>query len=411
MKVLLIVAISFFLIFACKKDSEKYIAKVNGVGIKRTKFNKIVSQRVRQIEKFGRKITPMQKHNFQKRLLDNLINEELLLIEAKKFNIKTAPAEVTKKLESIKARYPKKEAFENILKQQELTEKDLQEMFEKQLTIELLIKKEVTEKIQVPDPEIKKHYDANIDRYKVPDQVQASHILLKNKINDELKKLNRDIINANKDKTPAGQAKVKELEKQKAKKEKEVKKEDQALLAKLYKVRSDIRSKKKDFAAAAKGMSDCPSKDKGGDLGLFSKGRMVKEFEEVAFNSKVGSISKPFKSPFGYHIVQVTKKEPARTKTFDEVKAEIKDQLTKQRSNAKIREYLDKLKKAAKVVSYLKTPPPSAMKSMPMGPGGIPNLTTRPRPMGPPMAPPMGPPPMAPRAPMAPPMAPPAGGK
>jgi len=61
-----------------------------------------------------------------------------------------------------------------------------------------------------------------------------------------------------------------------------------------------------DFAQLARENSLCPSKKKGGDLGTFSPGKMVKEFDEVVFNADVGLIYGPVKTEFGYHLLQVT---------------------------------------------------------------------------------------------------------
>ena len=61
-----------------------------------------------------------------------------------------------------------------------------------------------------------------------------------------------------------------------------------------------------DFCELAKRNSLCPSKAKGGDLGTFSPGKMVKEFDEVVFNADVGVIYGPVKTEFGYHIIEVT---------------------------------------------------------------------------------------------------------
>jgi peptidyl-prolyl cis-trans isomerase C len=324
--VLLVVLVA--LSFGCKKDSEKYIAKVNDSGIKREKFNKIVGKRVQQIEKFGRKITGVQKYAFEKRLLDNLVNEEILLQEAVKSNVKVEDAKVTEKLVSIKARYPKKEEFEKILKQQELTEKDLLEMFKRQLVIEDLIKQEVVNKILIPEDEISKFYKEHTNIYKVQQQVKARHILLK--------------------------AKAK-------KGSKAAKSEAVKLKAKLNKIRAEIVSKKKTFEAAAKEYSEGPSKTRGGDLGFFPKGRMAKEFQNVAFSAKINRVSRPFKTPFGFHILVVEEKKKARTKKFEEVKEEIEKRLKRQQSNTKVRAYIDELKKKSKIVSFLgEAPQPEA---------------------------------------------------
>ena len=65
------------------------------------------------------------------------------------------------------------------------------------------------------------------------------------------------------------------------------------------------------FAELAKENSSCPSSERGGDLGAFAKGQMVKEFEDVAFTLPVNTVSEPVKTPFGYHLILVTEKIPA----------------------------------------------------------------------------------------------------
>ncbi len=82
-----------------------------------------------------------------------------------------------------------------------------------------------------------------------------------------------------------------------------------ALKAQLDKVpAADLATK---FAELAKASSACPSSAKGGDLGEFTHGQMVKEFDEVAFAQPVGKVSDPVKTQFGYHLVMTTKKTPA----------------------------------------------------------------------------------------------------
>lgn len=65
-----------------------------------------------------------------------------------------------------------------------------------------------------------------------------------------------------------------------------------------------------DFAALAKEHSDCPSGKRGGDLGEFSQGQMVKEFDDVVFSGELGKTHGPVKTQFGYHLIEITSRTP-----------------------------------------------------------------------------------------------------
>lgn len=107
--------------------------------------------------------------------------------------------------------------------------------------------------------------------------------------------------------------------------------------------------KGEDFAKLAKEYSKDPGSAKnGGDLGWFESGEMVKEFEDAAYALKVGEISKPVKSEYGYHIIKVTDKE--EKKSFEEMKEEIEWELKKSKLDpAKVQSEVEKLVKKADV--------------------------------------------------------------
>ncbi|WP_125154921.1 peptidylprolyl isomerase [Clostridium rectalis] len=99
-----------------------------------------------------------------------------------------------------------------------------------------------------------------------------------------------------------------------------------------------------DFEEAAKKYSTCPSKEAGGNLGEFGRGRMVPEFEKVAFELEVGVVSEPVKTQFGYHIIKVENKNQESVKTLEEVKDNIKYQLVQQRQKEKYIGFTNELK-------------------------------------------------------------------
>jgi peptidyl-prolyl cis-trans isomerase C len=106
------------------------------------------------------------------------------------------------------------------------------------------------------------------------------------------------------------------------------------------------------FEEAATKYSKCPSKESGGDLGMFGRGKMVPEFEEAAFAMNVGEISQPVKTQFGYHIIKVEEKQEASVRAYDEVKNEIGQKLVADKQRDVYMEKISELKKKYEVEIY-----------------------------------------------------------
>ena len=150
----------------------------------------------------------------------------------------------------------------------------------------------VGESIPILDAQIQNYYNSHLDQYRTPDRVHARHILL-----------------ATGNKSDA---------------------EKTAIKAKAEDLLKQLRAGA-DFAALAQKNSDDPgSASKAGDLGWVVRGQMVKEFEDTTFALKPKEISNVITTQYGYHIIQVLEKEPARLKTLDEVKADISNTLRAQ---------------------------------------------------------------------------------
>jgi peptidyl-prolyl cis-trans isomerase D len=141
------------------------------------------------------------------------------------------------------------------------------------------------DKVTIAEQEIKDFYELNQESFKNPKQIKARHILLK---------LSPD---ASKSKTT------------------EVKEKALSLLKRLQ--------DGEDFATLAKKHSQGPSASNGGDLGYFTRGKMVKPFEELAFSLKKGELGGPVKTKFGWHIIRVDDIKDPTIKTFSEVRNQI----------------------------------------------------------------------------------------
>lgn len=120
------------------------------------------------------------------------------------------------------------------------------------------------------------------------------------------------------------------------------------------------RAKKEDFGKLAKAESEDPgSKDKGGDLGYFSRGRMVKEFEDMAFSAPVGQVSSPVRTNYGYHLIKVLDKKEARKSDFAQQKEEV---VKKFLAKDKVEQAIGEIDKALSEKEYSKVD--AALKSL-----------------------------------------------
>ena len=294
-----------------KQPSADKVAVVNGSVITKKELDRELGRVTEQLLQMGRPVTDDQLSQMRTRMLDNLIAYELLYQESKKKNVKVADAAVDERIGELKKQYPDEAEFNKMLSSSELTEADLKSYMKRGMAIEQLVDKEIVQKITVSDKEVKDYYDSNPERFKQPEQVRASHILIK--IDPE-----------------ADESQKAEARKQIETIQKEVKKGG-------------------DFAALAKEHSGCPSSTKGGDLGYFARGQMVKPFEDAAFALEPGQVSDIVETQFGYHLIKVTDKKPPSTVSFDQVKGKIAESLKQQQVREKVLAYVKELRGKAKV--------------------------------------------------------------
>ena len=113
---------------------------------------------------------------------------------------------------------------------------------------------------------------------------------------------------------------------------------------KCKEILEEIENGTKAFEVAAQEYSTCPSGQKGGDLGEFGRGQMVKEFEDAAFNGEVGKVIGPVKTQFGYHLIKVENRTEETIASFDEAKESIRRNLLNMKQNTAYNEKVKALR-------------------------------------------------------------------
>jgi len=300
---------------ADKAPSGGKVAVINGVVITQAHFDKELKVNLERVSRQGKQISEEQITALKKDVLDGLIEREVLYQESQKAGIKIDEQKVNDQMAGIKKRFPNEEEFKKALASMGLTEEEVRTQIQRGLSIRGLIDQKVANKIVVTDEETKAYYDGNPQFFKQPEQIKASHILIKVE--------------------PTA---------------------DDATKAAARKKIEDIRKKLTDggdFAELAKEYSEGPSAPKGGDLGYFRRGQMVKAFDDTAFSMKINEVSGLVETRFGYHLIKVYDKKPEQTLAYAEVKDKIAQRLKQEKIEKGATAYVENLKKDAKIEKFL----------------------------------------------------------
>jgi peptidyl-prolyl cis-trans isomerase C len=263
------------------------VARVNGEAVTRDEFERAV----RGLEgRAGAAVPAEQRDLIYRRVLDQLVGAKLLQQEALARRIAVADAEVDAGLDQIRAQFRSPAAFARMLDERKMTLDQLRAATSQDLAAARLIDAEIGATPVVTSRQVEDFYAKNPERFTQAERVRASHILLSV--------------------PPGADATVKA-----------------GVRAKAEQVLREAEGGK-DFAALARRYSQDPgTAPNGGDLGYFQKGQMVGPFSDAAFGLPVGATSGLVETEFGFHIIRVVEKQPARAVPLDEVRSQIEQHL------------------------------------------------------------------------------------
>ncbi|MFZ2655543.1 MAG: peptidylprolyl isomerase [Victivallales bacterium] len=264
-----------------------------------------------------------------KERLNDIIASKLLMKLATADGYKPDPAKAEEEFKNVTAQIPA-DQLDDTLSKQGMTPAMIKDKIGIGLAIQKWIDDKIAVDIKVSDDEAEKYYRENQERFKKPEGVHAFHILFKP---EEI--------------APEAAAKMSPEEKTKA---------EADANAVARKKAEDILAKLKqggDFAKLAAENSACPSKEKGGDLGTFEKGKMSEEFEKAAFALKPGELSGIVETEYGFHIIKVTEKIQPDYIPFTEVKGFLLEGMKNQKTSEIIQGRIEEEKKKQKVEIFI----------------------------------------------------------
>ena len=306
-------------------DKVDVAVTINGIDITESQIDeKIAPQMDRMAKQPGRKMPPalleQSRTQLKQRIIEDMIVETLLDEKVKENNIVINEQDVTKQINEM-------------LTQQKMSLDDLkalleargtnydqwkeQMQFPRRLAYQKLMEAQFDGQVNITEEDAQKYYSENTKQFEQPEQVRASHILIKPDLSDP----NTDPNLAK----AAAKARAEVL---------------------LEQIKAGA-----DFAQLAKANSDDPgSAQNGGDLNFFGKGQMIPPFEKAAFELEVGQISDVVETRYGYHIIKVTDHKDAGVTTFEEVKEDLINMLKQRKQNELAKQYIEDLKAKATIV-------------------------------------------------------------
>lgn len=297
MKITLILFMLMFLSANTFAD-EDVVAKVNGTILTRSDLEVEVDRIIPRLS-FHRNVTEEKRKNYYKKAIEEMINHELQYQDALAKGIKADQNLIDSQAEQFKKRFITEKEYTAFLEKRKLSEDAIKKHLEKDMLIQLITAKVITEPSKISEDELKKYYTENINKFKQPESYRLRLISVKEekKAKDILEKLKQG----------------------------------------------------ENIEELASTMSEDAYRVKAGDTGFVHKGRMHSELEEAASKMKVGEISEILKVQGMYYIIKLEDKKPEHTVSFDEIKEKLKKELEAKKAKEIKEKWITELKSKAKI--------------------------------------------------------------
>ena len=284
---------------------------VNDIPITETDVALEIKRILFQAKAMRQPIDESMMGSMRDKVIDSLINRELLYQRSKAKGITTDAEEIDNSIDQIKQKLEAGQSFESLLAEMGITIETMRTQVGQANAIQKLIEVVVYPKAMVSEKESRIFFENNPQYFQKPEEVKASHILI------------QVAPDAGDEEKLAARKKIEEVQ---------------------IKIEAG-----NDFAELARQYSEGPSNVNGGDLGYFDRKKMVKPFSDAAFALKPGEVSDIVETRFGFHLIKVYDKKAKSAYVFEDIKDRLREILRQQKIQDETVRYLEELRKTADV--------------------------------------------------------------
>lgn len=285
----------------------KILAVVNDEVVTETDLDAALSSSIDELKKeYSGDELKAKTEEMRKELLKQMIEDRLILQEAKKDNITVDDFEVEQRLRDVKSRFPSEDVFYAEVERSGVSTEVLKKRYRENIMMSKLVDHAVRGKVVVTPTEIENYYKKHAEELKAPESVHLRGIVLRFDVESA-----EDVV------------------KQKA--------DDMVKLAR----------EGRDFSELAKVYSQGAKAQEGGDFGFVEKGQMREDFEKIIFALKPGEVSEPAKTDTGYFIFKVDEKKESYVRPLQEARTDIEDTIYREKAQKRYQDWIEKLKRDA----------------------------------------------------------------